>query len=208
MSLIERLRDKIYGFSTPVAAVPPVCSNDKTEITAQKIASDQVSDEEFFANIPKVQLTVFPKRVMFVCSGNICRSAYGEYRFRQMCMADHPGTQVISSGTLRITGRQASQEMIAVGAERGLNLEPHRSNGLSKLLVDSSDIIFVMAQVHRMEILRISPESDKKIVLLGYWLNKPKYEIDDPIRQSMDFYRRVASEIDEALENWMNFNFR
>ena len=207
MSLIERLRDKIYGFSVPVAAVSPVYSKDKPDVSGDKDPSESVSDEEFFENIRKVRLSVFPNRVMFVCSGNICRSAYGEYRFRQMCLADHPGTQVISSGTLRITGRQASQEMIAVGAERGLDLEPHRSNGLSKLLVESSDIIFVMAQIHRMEILRISPESEKKVVLLGYWLNKPKYEIDDPIRHSMDFYRRVATEIDEALENWMIFNF-
>lgn len=203
MSFIDRLRDRLFGFSTPVAAPYPVQQMGDRSVNDE----NQASDEMNFDKSRHQRFETFPKRVMFVCSGNICRSAYGEYRFRQMCAEQHPDTQVISSGTLRINGRAATQEMIEVGAERGLNLEPHRSNGLSKLLIDSSDVIFVMSEKHRMEILRIAPEAEKKIVLLGHWLNQPKFEIDDPIRQSMDFYRRVTSEIDEALKNWLKANF-
>lgn len=204
MSWIDRLRDKLYGFKSESPIPRPVVAEpSRIEETAESPKQETSSDSK-----EKTYPEKFPERVMFVCSGNICRSAYGEYRFKKMCAeCGKEETQVVSAGTLRIQGRAASDEMIETGKERGLDLTPHRSNGISRFLVDSSDVIFVMAPMHRTEILRISPESENKIVLLGEWLNTPKEEIDDPIRQSMDFYRRVTEEIDEALKNWMERHF-
>ena len=204
MSFIDRLRDRLFGFRRPAgdlslagSGIAPVGSSSGenkpvNESNPGMVDKDNQSEKN----------SGFPERVMFVCSGNICRSPYGEARFTQMCAKKHPDTRIISSGILRMAGHKASPEMITVASERGLDLSQHRSAGLSKLLVDSSDVIFVMAQKHRMEILRIAPNSDQKIVLLAHWLKTPKYEIEDPIGQSMDVYRAVADDIDEALMNW------
>ena len=195
MSFINKIRDRLFGFSAPASYEPPVLP---LKPKRQDLPDHRVD--------PKIETPPqdkkFPDKVMFVCSGNICRSPYAEARFIQMCAEKHPQTRVISSGTLRINGREASAEMIAVAAERGLNLEPHRSKGISKLLIDSADVIFVMEEAHRAEVLKIVPNCGHKIVLLGNCLKTPKYDIEDPIGQSVEVYRAVTEEIDEALSRW------
>ena len=183
MSWIDRIRDKLYGFETrgPEPAKPP-----------------------FSVAAPNpVMPSVFPERVLFVCSGNMCRSAYGEYRFKSLIAASHPQTHVISAGTLRIIGQPAASGMVAAAAERGLDLSPHRSNALSGVLVQSADTIFAMEQSHREALLRIDPHSRSKIVMLGLYLNTPAPEIEDPIGREPEVYSRVAAQIDEALGNWI-----
>ncbi len=183
MSWIDRIRDRIYGFDTrsPQPAKRP---------------SPEAAPE------PAIP-SVFPERVLFVCSGNMCRSAYGEYRFKALISSSHPQTRVISAGTLRITGQPAAAGMIAAAAERGLDLSPHRSNALSGVLVQSADTIFAMEQAHRDALLRIDPQAGSKIVMLGLYLNSPALEIEDPIGREPEVYCRVAAQIDEALGNWI-----
>ena len=183
MSWINRLRDKLYGFEQrpPSVAVSP-----RTEPSVQS-----------------ERPATFPERVLFICSGNMCRSAYAEYRFRQMISASHANTRIMSAGTLRLIGESAAPEMIAAAAERGLDLRPHRSNALSGLLVKSADRIFAMDRSHYDTLLHIDPASGHKIVMLGLYLNTPQPEIEDPMGREPEVYRRVAAQIDEALDNWL-----
>ena len=182
MSWIDRIRDRLFGFGG--AGLPKA----------------QPAESRVYEIHPQV-LSGFPERVLFVCSGNICRSAYGEYRFRQLAAASHPDTRVMSAGTLRIVGREAAPCMMAAAAARGLDLTPHRSNGLSRLLVDTADVIFTMENVHRDALVQLSPCA-QKIVMLGLWLDTPQPEIEDPMGKSPDVYERVADQLDEALRNW------
>lgn len=157
------------------------------------------------ANLPATDPNKrFPKRVLCVCSGNICRSPYAEVVFRNMAKEQGYETQVFSAGTLKIVGKEAAPLMQRAAAEVSLDLSAHRSNPLSKLLIDASELIFVMSPEHRHEILRIAPNADKKTVMLAHWLSPSKLEIPDPMGLSYDHYRRAVAEINEALARWFS----
>ena len=197
MSFIDTLRDKIFGFNrqdlyeTDLKDLPR-CSKEERETPVESI----------IAGPPGFNATdKFPERVLFVCSGNICRSAYAAAKFKQLTK-DHD-VKITSAGTLRIAGSKAAPEMVATARENGIDLDDHRSSPLSRLLIQSADLIFVMEDNHKQVITRISPESEPKIVMLGHFLNEPQQEIEDPMGQEPEVYRTVSAQIYEALENWL-----
>lgn len=200
MSLIQKLRDRLLGLRMPdLDDVPRIQRHE----SVQKIKN--ISDKKDFhsekdkSNVSCVGMR-FPERVLFVCSGNMCRSPYGAARFANL--AGNRKVQVVSAGTLRLVGRAAAPEMMKTAAENGLNLETHRSNALSKMLIQASDVIFVMETIHRQEVIRLCPEASDKIIMLGNWLPAPRMELVDPMGKTPDVYRDVAAQIDSALENW------
>lgn len=142
-------------------------------------------------------------QILFVCTGNVCRSPMAEYLFRQR-MADQPHIHPISAGLMGIENQPASSEAITVLNELGVDLKPHRSRSLSKDLVASSKLIAVMTAAHREAILRDYPEAADKVFLLssfGTADEKRAPDIPDPIGQSVDVYRRVRDQINSALSD-------
>lgn len=196
MSLIDRFRERLFGVKLP---------DDYPEDLLQKSNASKLDERTEGAEPGLVRENVqekkeFPERVLFVCSGNMCRSPYGEARFAKL--AGNRNVKVISAGTLRLVGRTAAPEMIKTAKENGLDLEGHRSSAISGMLIKAADVIFVMEKVHRLEIARICPEAESKIVMLGNWLPEPKEELMDPMGREPEVYRSVAHEIDIALERW------
>lgn len=180
MRWIERLRKRIYGISVPkMEAAAPFAPRKRGACT-------------------------FPERVLFVCSGNICRSAYGAVKLEHLCAAHGRRIHIASCGTLKIVGRSAAQEMQAAAHERGLDLSHHRSCAMSRVLLEAADIIFAMTPEHYAVICRESPGSAERTMLLGQFLEPPKEAIDDPMGKAPEAYRRAADEIDEALTRWFN----
>ncbi|GEM_PF-3336484 len=195
MSFIDKIRDKLFGFnqSPPMDEVPKIINNhpSKREILQPK---PHVED-----NIKATDPSQ-PSHILFVCSGNICRSAYAAAKLKQLSQGMN--IKIASAGTLRIVGRKAAPDMIDTARENGVALEDHRSSALSKLLIDSADIIFAMEPMHSARIAEISPDASKRIRLLGLFLNEPTDTIEDPMGQAPEVYRSVAALIDEALTNW------
>lgn len=180
MRWIERLKQRIYGISEPKMA-------STVSLTPRTTISCGV-----------------PERVLFVCSGNICRSAYGAVKLERLCAVHGCKIHVASCGTLKIVGRSAAPEMQAAARERGLDLSHHRSRAMSRVFLEAADIIFAMTPEHYAVICRESPECAGRTMLLGQFLEPPKDEIDDPMGQAPEAYRRAADEIDEALTRWFN----
>lgn len=141
--------------------------------------------------------------VLFVCSGNICRSAYAQARLEHLARVSAIPVKVMSCGTLRLVGRAASPEMQAEAARRGLDLSGHRSVPISRAIVAAADVIFAMEPYHAMEIVRLCPTAAERTFLLGQWLDPQSRMIADPMGKSAQFYRRVCDQIDEAVGNCM-----
>ncbi len=199
MSWLDRLRARLFGYDNiePEGIMPTVNRVPTTTENPQTTSVAPQTDEKI--NAPKS-----PERVLFVCSGNICRSAYGAVKFEQLLKDRNLSMRIASAGTLRLVGRSAAPEMIETAQERGLDLTQHRSSALSKPLIDAADVIFAMEHGHKLEIMRICPDSEQRIVLLGQCLPEPKLEILDPMGHTPEIYREVATEIDIALENWLH----
>jgi protein-tyrosine phosphatase len=141
-------------------------------------------------------------QVLFVCTGNTCRSPMAEGIFKKYlaeklnCSVDELeaiGYKVISAGVLNMAGTSARDEAISACAAKGVDISAHRSRTVSKHLVEQSDFIFVMGQMHRERVLALSPSAGDKCVLLA-----ENQEIPDPIGQPQNVYDNCADLIERA----------
>jgi len=140
------------------------------------------------------------KRIVFVCTGNVCRSPMAEYLLRHHLRGD-AAFQVDSAGLFAISGLPASPAAVAVLREQGINLAPHRSRPLSKEMVDGADWIVVMTAGHANEVVARHADAAGKVRLLTSFGRQAGSgrDISDPIGCSVATYRAIRDEIDAAL---------
>jgi protein-tyrosine phosphatase len=143
-------------------------------------------------------------QVLFVCTGNTCRSPMAEGIFKKYlaeklnCAVDELaaiGYKVISAGVLNMAGSPARHEAISACAAKGVDIGAHRSMTVSKHLVDQSDFVFVMGQMHRERVLALSPSAADKCIMLA-----ENQEIPDPISQPQHVYDTCADLIEKAAK--------
>ncbi|HNZ65837.1 MAG: hypothetical protein KBC30_09915 [Planctomycetes bacterium] len=142
-----------------------------------------------------------PLNICVICSGNISRSPFGEYVLRKELKNKH---NVYSAGTLGIFGRTAYEPCIIIGKEYGLDLTPHRSQGLTPIFAEKTDFFLVMTHQHSKELQRNYGISKEKILLLSDFLEnddtihlgilgdtKRGEDIPDPMGQKIEVVRPV-----------------
>ena len=107
---------------------------------------------------------------------------------------------ISSAGTFGWDGQPASSIGVSVMKDLGIDTTDHRARALTPELVDGADLIVVMEQAHRDEIVRISPGSEGKIVVLGALDPKrDNPDIMDPIGGDRETYARTRDEIDRLV---------
>jgi protein-tyrosine-phosphatase len=139
---------------------------------------------------------------MFVCTGNTCRSPMAEYAMRMLAEKERPGqAEVFSSGTAAADGFPATQYAQEAGKIWELDLSAHRSQMLTRQLIDRADLIFCMTSQHHREVMRLDGDADHKTFLLkNFPDNHPVGEsVEDPIGRSLDKYNEAFLEIAEYL---------
>jgi protein-tyrosine-phosphatase len=142
--------------------------------------------------------------ILFVCSGNSCRSPIAEGFCRKMLARkvgvsprelDEHGYEVASCGTRAIVGVQASIESQVAAGELGVDLSEHLSRPMTEKILKSADVIYVMTPEQMEQVQLLSPVTSGKVMLLD-----PKGRpIADPHGGDMETYRRCALTIQEAL---------
>ncbi len=142
----------------------------------------------------KVLISDVGLRILFVCTGNTCRSPMAEYilksRFNKKMV------EVKSCGTFAADGIPASKNAVKVMKEIGINIAKHRSQRLTDELIEWADIILVMEPSERIDVLAFSPFADIKTFFLKTFRrgNMPSV-IPDPIGEDISVYRDVRDMI-------------
>lgn len=136
--------------------------------------------------------------VLFVCSGNSCRSPMAEGIFRTMI--DETYCSVKSAGTLYMSGMPASEYAQDVVSEYGGSIAAHRSQPITPVLVGWADLILVMEYKHYTSVIEIVPQAPVKTFLLKEYKRKTQHnKVHDPVGKDRVFYEQTVRDMLPSL---------
>ncbi len=146
-------------------------------------------------------------RVLFVCSGNICRSPMAAECLRDRAVRGRLSHLVVeSAGTLGINGHPAAAEAIAALDEIGLDLRGHRSRGLRESDLRTADLIVCMSHDHLIYLAEAYADFDIDPVLIRAFEEGPvpdpnARDLDDPMGEPIEVYRQQRTILLRCLDH-------
>jgi protein-tyrosine phosphatase len=140
-------------------------------------------------------------KVLFVCTGNTCRSALAEAIARKGASTRGIAEfSARSAGTDAWDGSPASDAALLVGMERQLDLGAHRSRKLTRDIVSDADLILVMAPNHLEPVRQLG--GGGKVHLLDDYASRGESNqgIADPFGGDLDSYRATVDILEVDIE--------
>jgi len=143
-------------------------------------------------------------RVLFVCTGNTCRSAMAEGVFRHLVeqrpAEGQPTLVAASAGTHATDGLPASPDAVAACREIGVDIHDHRSRRLTREMLAQSDLVLVMEGEHRRAVLELDPKAAGRVHLLGEFASGPDGPgVADPLGQGAARYHETLLLLERLL---------
>ena len=139
-------------------------------------------------------------KILFVCTGNTCRSPLAEAIARRMLSELGKDNVIVSSaGTNAWEGSPASDAAILVGVERGLDLSEHRSRRLTAEMLADVDLVLAMSGEHITRVRELDSTANAYL-LGGYATGGGGHPIADPFGGGLEDYRATADELEEELK--------
>lgn len=145
------------------------------------------------------------KSVMFVCTGNICRSAMAHHYMQKRVYDLKKENEIVvsSCGTQAENGDRSTNNAIEVMKEYGVDLTKHRATNMFDIDIENYDLIICMTQQHKYSILAYFPKLKEKVFTLKEYVFKGKcknIDIDDPWGYNIKIYNACAKEIVECVD--------
>lgn len=137
------------------------------------------------------------KRIVFVCTGNTCRSPLAEGIARKILQeTGRSDVEAASAGTEAWDGGVATDEALLVGIERGLEIGAHKSRKLTSEIVSGANLILAMSPPHLTSALRLGGAG--RSFLLSEYSTEGESEraIQDPFGGTLEAYRSTADDLE------------
>jgi protein arginine phosphatase len=136
-------------------------------------------------------------RILFVCTGNTCRSPMAAALLNSKQL---PDVEVKSAGVFAVEGSDASLHAKAVLKEKGIEAE-HRSSLLKKEDVDWATHIFAMTAKHKQLIIERFPDAKEKTFTLKEFVLGKRGDVSDPFGGSIETYRQTRDELEKLIDH-------
>jgi protein-tyrosine-phosphatase len=141
---------------------------------------------------------------VFVCFGNIMRSAMAEFLMRRALEeANIKQLRIVSAGLHAVAGREAHPWAQQASAELGISLTDHHAKPLTREMVDQADCIMAMDFQNKAELMVLYPESRSHIYMLSAYADGPWQfrEIPDPYMGDLEATRFCAQQLQTCIRN-------
>jgi protein-tyrosine phosphatase len=148
-------------------------------------------------------------KILFVCTANISRSFLAEKLMQhQIEQRRIDGVEVKSAGVYATPGGPPDPVMLEYLAQNDVPVTGHASRRIQRKDVDWADYILVMEAAHAREIVRMWPESEQKVDLLGRFISMDGSADDviDPFGRSSYHYRLAQSQIVMGINSFLEMH--
>lgn len=138
------------------------------------------------------------REIVFVCTGNTCRSPMAEGLLRSLVPSFWKNEIAVSSAGIGAwEGQPASEHAVSVLAEIGIDISRHRARMLTRGIIDGAALVVAMARMHRDYAIALAPAASDRIILIGELdPGRENPDVRDPIGENLQVYRGVRDDIE------------
>ena len=147
------------------------------------------------------------KTILFLCTGNVCRSPMAEGLFRH-AVKGRGEFRIVSAGIGAVDGEVPTQHSVQAMREIGINISHQRSRALTSELVRSADLILGMTHSHTDTVALLYPKAAEKTFLLREFdetLEPYEKDISDPIGSPYHIYVECRDQIEQGIVTLLKF---
>lgn len=139
------------------------------------------------------------KKILFVCTGNTCRSPMAAAILEEMAEEEGVDIEVESAGIFAFAGDRASREAMEVLKDKKIDISHHRSKLVTEKLIEEADLILTMTFSHKETLLFKYPFASGKLFTLKEYAYDRTEDVHDPYGRGLKAYYEVEKELRRVL---------